>query len=196
VSDTLVCFLAVRVPTGIAEHEHIAVRALFGAAGRDFRFSRPEGWHVTLYYLGETPKAELGRLHERLRERMEGARAPELELCIPGAFPERGRERVLWIGAREAALDPAGEGRLADLHARSLAAVEDFGRDTRKERRRGFVPHVTVARPRSRSPRVPEPFYEHAPEGAWRPGVLELLESVRGDGPSRYETLEAFPFEG
>jgi len=186
VSDEPVCFLALRVPLELARREHRALRACLGEAGARLRLTRAEGWHVTLFYLGASSKAERSRLHGAFSARLLSSPRPELALAPPGAFPARGRERVLWFGVEDS------RGELALLRERTLKGVEELGRDVREERGRPFVPHVTVARARGPSPRVPAGFYRHAPAGGFSPPAVELLESVRGEGPARYETRAAF----
>ena len=109
---------------------------------RTLRLTRPEGWHLTLAFLGDVALERRARLAAALGERLAGARAPELALDHTGAFPARGRERVLWIGVAQ-----AEEERLLELQRRTLDAVAEAGLPRPMEAER-FHPHVTVARPR------------------------------------------------
>ncbi len=194
--STAVCFLALRVPEELARRESEKLVAALGPdserVGKSFRLARPDGWHVTLYYLGERKRAALPALCADVRSRLRKRAAIQLELSRPGAFPRRGRERVLWLGARE--LDGVAPA-LPGTHAAVLDAVEAFGADVHIDRGRPFVPHVTVARPKGSRVESPlEDFYSLSPKGSWSATELELLESVRGNGPAFYETLERMPF--
>jgi len=171
-------------------------RALFGAAvgalggeapaRRAYRLPRAEGLHATLFFLGDVERERLEGLWSAVRAELAGAAAPALVVDRAGAFPERGRERVLWLGLREET-----QGRLAALHRGTLAAVRRAGFDTAGEERRPYRPHVTVARPRRPGTRVPDAFYELVPGIAWTAGEVALLESVRAEtGPPVYEALE------
>jgi len=185
-------FLALRLPEEIARGLASDVREALGGAEarRRYRLPRPEGLHLTLYYMGDTPRAELDRLQALARAEFPRLPGPRLVLTKTGAFPRRGRERVLWMGA--AGSDRAASDALASLWKTSLAVADRFGCDVASERDAPFVPHVTVARPRERRARVPDAFYDLPGGAAWEPECVELLESVSGEGPARYETLEAY----
>ncbi len=160
------------------------------AASRGLRSVRPEGLHLTLFFLGDVETERIDPLIAALEAALADAPAPRLVVEGTGAFPRRGRERVLWLGVRE---EETSAGRLAKLHALTLGAVEALGFDTAEERGRPFRPHLTVARPRGRSARVADAFYAVAPELRWRPGEVALVESVRrGPGPPFYEARRTF----
>jgi 2'-5' RNA ligase len=100
------------------------------------RWTRPEGWHVTLKFLGAT----WPRLLEWVRSGVAGVAAAAspvtTRLSELGAFPSPTRARVLWAGLE----DPAGA--LADL-ARALD--ESLAAHFHPEKR-PYTPHLTVAR--------------------------------------------------
>ena len=106
-----------------------------------------------------------------------------------GAFPRRGRERVLWLGVRE-----EGEERvLPPLQRSVLRVVRGAGFDTAADERRPFRAHVTVARPRdARRPEVPDAFYALAPGRPWGPRAVALVEAVRARGPNVYRPIAEF----
>jgi 2'-5' RNA ligase len=187
-----VVFLALRVPGKLA-HE-LMQRATDSLGGdralRHYRLARVEGVHLTLFYLGDTARAGLESLAGHVRPAVQAVPRPMLRLGRGGAFPRRGRERVLWMGADEA---PESGGVLASLRDAVLRAVSVFGVDTREESSRPFVPHITLARPRRGNPDVPEAFYAFELDGTWSPGAVELIESIRGAGAAVYRTLEEFP---
>ncbi len=159
-------------------------------AERGYRLPRAAGLHLTLLFLGGVPAEALERLQAALGPAFAGLRAPQLVLDAAGAFPRRGRERVLWVGVRE---QPAAAGRLALLQAAALAAAEHAGCEV--EREQAFHAHVTVARPRHERPRVPESFYAPLPALPWRPGAAALVESVLGGGPASYRVLVDVPLQ-
>ncbi len=170
-----------------------------GEAERHFRLPRAEGLHLTLYFLGAVERGRLSRVEAGLRLFLEGVPRPRLRLARSGAFPAKGRERVLWLGVEER--EPLG--RLAACRGAVLAALKQAGFDTSADEREPFHPHVTVARPRARRVRVPGEFYELALEEDWDPFEVALLESSvgpggpggqggQGQGPARYRDLARF----
>ena len=174
-------FVACLLPAVLARETLAAATAPL--SGEAFRFPRADGLHFTLFFLGDVAGERARELETALGRALAGARAPRL--CVRGtdAFPRRGAERVLWMGAREA----DGGARLAELHRRVLEGVEAAGFDTEAERRRTYRPHVTVARPRARGS-VPGAFYAVDFERDWQPEAVSLVESVkvaRGAGEYR-----------
>jgi len=210
--DLLRAFLALPLPAAAGAEVLERVRSAL-AAPQAFRYPRPETLHVTLRFLGDVSPDGLDDLAERARAAFAGARTLELGLDGAGAFPARGPLRVLWLGVREAAPgggrpatgagEGAGQGPLADLHARAVRAVREALPELPPERA-AFRPHVTVARPRRAERRPPgglppavgERFLEATPPLRWRADHAVLYRSVRGPGPSEYRVLADFPFSG
>jgi 2'-5' RNA ligase len=167
-------------PDLAADLDRRVTRALEGRVR--FRRPRPEGLHLTLHFLGDVPAARVAALGEALGA-LEGLPAPRLSLAGTGAFPGWRRPRVLWVGAAEA---PGTEGRLEAL---ATAAARALGAPPGES----FRAHVTVARPRDPGAGVPAAFEQLALDEPWRPRSVELLESLRGDGPSRYVSRTSVP---
>jgi 2'-5' RNA ligase len=93
--------------------------------------------HITLHFFGDTPIAEVERLSERM-DRLQGSPI-RASLSEVGCFPERGTPRVLFVGIGE------GLEELKGLYKRFHELIRTLGY---REDRRGFVPHITVARKR------------------------------------------------
>ena len=175
----------------------LVVESLGGArqAADGYRLSTASGLHLTLFFLGDVARTELKTVCQGATANLDQVRALLLSLDRTGAFPARGHERVLWAGVREL---PGGEGRLLELKGRVRAGVPGHG--AKPDARAEFRPHVTVARPKGRRPAaVPVSFYELVPAKlgvpAWRPEAVALVESVRGQGPAEYRTLERWALE-
>lgn len=156
--------------------------------GRDVRWVRLDGLHVTLRFLGPTPEPQVELAREATIAA--GTKASPFDLVIGGSgtFPPVGRPRALWLGIRE------GSERLAGLAASVEAALVDAGW---RPEQRPFRAHLTLAR----ADGVPA-------AGAVAARLLELagsvriparidrlvlFESVTGSGPARYEPLEEVP---
>jgi 2'-5' RNA ligase len=181
-------FIGLALGRELGERVGAAAAAALGA--RDFRLARPEGLHLTLYFLGDTERARIQALSELLRDAHRDLRAPALRLRQGGAFPRLERPRVPWVGVEERA-----EGvELAACHRAVLAALERFGLDTSAERERPFRPHVTVARSRGGRARVSAAFRELDLRLDWDPPALTLFESCPAPGGSRYEACATFSF--
>lgn len=104
------------------------------------RWVRPELLHLTLVFLGETDAELVASLDEELGQAFAAQAAFEMMVTGTGAFPPRGRARVLWAGI-EASGDLAGLQAAARGAAGRVVRLEDG-----KKGRRAYHPHVTLAR--------------------------------------------------
>jgi 2'-5' RNA ligase len=95
-----------------------------------------ENQHVTLKFLGSTWPRLVDWVHETVASAARSSSPVPTTVTDLGAFPNERRARVLWAG-----LDDA-EGRLAGVVA---ALDEGLSREFAPEKR-GFTPHLTVAR--------------------------------------------------
>jgi len=145
------------------------------------RWTDPDGWHVTLAFLGSIDATSVPGVVERLVAVAEKHEGLSLRSGGLGAFPSLARARVAWYGIDDE------QGRLARL-AVDVAAALDLGAP------RPYRQHVTLARARRRPVDV-RPWLESAsaPEGVLAVSRLELMRSHVGEGPTRYETLATIP---
>lgn len=100
------------------------------------RWTRTEGWHVTLKFLGSTWPRLADEVREAVSSAAAGAEAFQTELTEIGVFPSVRRARVIWAGLA----DP--EGRFARL----VADLDDRLSDHFVPEKRAFTPHLTLAR--------------------------------------------------
>jgi 2'-5' RNA ligase len=168
--------------------EEIAkVRSALQEAKGDIRWTRVEGLHLTLKFLGDIDRSQvesiLQVLHETTRER------PALHLVAQGlgAFPNLRRPRILWVGL-------SGEGlkELSEAVETGLMPL-DFPPEERE-----FNPHLTLGR--VRSPRGWDRVltvlkeHEHALFGESIVDQVTLYQSnLRPDG-AVYTPLGSVPF--
>lgn len=152
--------------------------------GRDVRWVRLDGLHLTLRFLGPTLDDSLEPAMDALRTAAAARSAFDVSIGGAGVFPPVGRPRALWLGLR------VGEAELAALAGSVDAALTDAGwvLDARPLRA-----HLTLAR----SDGVPA----GAAIGArladvaadldlrFRAERIGLYESVTGGGPARYVPL-------
>lgn len=132
-------FIAVSTPGAIAAQ----LGELSGKLRRsdaDIRWERVEKMHVTLKFLGETPKEKIAELREAL-DRVASSTPPfTVELGGIGGFPTLRSPRVLWVGIE----DPSGT-----LHRVHAAIEESLARKGIARDERAFHPHITLGRIRS-----------------------------------------------
>jgi 2'-5' RNA ligase len=179
-------FVSVDLPDALAPA--IAdVQSLFAdAAGVDP--TDPEGAHVTLTFLGETPERRLDAVEDAVERAVANADVEpfDVEYGDLGVFPSLDYISVVWVSVRR------GDLALAHLHEAVERETTALGYDPEDH---DFTPHVTVVRLRhgGGKDRVQSVVVEEAPTvGTDTVDAVQLTESVQtGDGP-RYETVREF----
>lgn len=101
------------------------------------RWVRPEGIHLTLKFLGDTPQEQVDQVKAALSEAAAKAGPFRITVRGLGCFPNTRRPRVIWVGLEE----PTGT--LRRLRDAVEAHVAPLGYPTEK---RTFSPHLTVGR--------------------------------------------------
>jgi 2'-5' RNA ligase len=112
------------------------------APHRSVRWVRPEGIHLTLKFLGDTPAARVEEIKRALAEAASEAEPFSFDVQGLDCFPNPRRPRVLWVGVKE----PTG--KLRALWRAVEARVAPLGWPTE---RRGFQPHLTLGRVQRRA---------------------------------------------
>jgi 2'-5' RNA ligase len=168
-------FVAVDLPqpikTAISDEQHAVRTAAAVASGRneDVKWTRPEGIHLTLKFLGEISAQQVTQVTEALAGL--GSFEPFLlQVKGFGFFPDARRPRVLWVGVEA----PPALGQLAD---RVETAMNRLGFAAEG---RTFSPHLTLARFNASRP---------------RPELVALLEPKSGLILGGFEVSEFFLFE-
>jgi RNA 2',3'-cyclic 3'-phosphodiesterase len=129
-------FIAIEIPEEI-KRGISAIQEQLRKSGADAAWTRPEGVHLTLKFLGEVSEAAVPDIEAALAAAVRGAGRCRLEVSGAGAFPNGGKPRVLWIGVR------GDIERLAALHASVEGALVKLGFGPEE---RAFSPHLTLAR--------------------------------------------------
>lgn len=132
------CFAAFDVDDEAVLGRLAEVRRLLGETGADLKFVEPENVHVTLRFLGEVEPVVV----ERIVKVLDGVSfVPfDVELRGVGVFPSLRRINVVWVGIVR------GVEELKKIFGLLEEGVVGLGL---KQDRRGFSPHVTIARVRS-----------------------------------------------
>jgi 2'-5' RNA ligase len=97
----------------------------------------PDGIHLTLKFLGETPVSRVRAVEAALRSACVGHAPFEFSVGGRGCFPNLRRPRVVWLGIQD-------RGRqLARLQESIEREIGPLGFPTEE---RGFSPHLTLGR--------------------------------------------------
>src|SRR5579883_3505547 len=109
------CFVAVDLAPGVRAVLARTQEALRRAAPRaDVRWTRPEGLHVTLKFLGEVPEARCAEVAAALSGVAAAHRAVGVLARGLGGFPGAARPRVLWAGLARGGAELAALARHAE----------------------------------------------------------------------------------
>lgn len=135
-----------RIRAFIAIHLPAAAQAALGAACEalaaqfppgSVRWVTPQNMHLTLRFLGDTAVDQLPSIKAALDQAAAAHRPLALQLGRVGAFPDRKRPRVIWVG-----LEGETE-RLAQLQQEVEDALRPLGWAPEE---RPFQAHVTLGR--------------------------------------------------
>jgi 2'-5' RNA ligase len=180
-------FLAIQLPEGLRRAAAEAVRTLT-LPQADWRLVPVDGLHITIRFLGDLEAAERARHDAAWRAAASCIGPVVLRLRGAAAFPNARRPRVIGLGVD----DRGGAGALAAMAARTEDAARALGF---APERRAFSPHVTVARARGDSARLPS-LARVDVVGEFVAAELVLYRSELGPGGARYHEEGSFPFSG
>lgn len=159
------------------------------ALGPPMRWVKPEGMHLTLKFLGQTPEDLVPSIADALAAAARRSRPFTIDLGNPGGFPNTRRPRVLWAAVR-GDLDA-----LADLRQNVEEMVAPLGFPTED---RAFRPHLTLGRAAGDVRIAPERWsaagLDADPVGQTVRHVA-LMKSDLGPGGARYTRLHAAALE-
>lgn len=101
------------------------------------RWVEEENLHLTLLFLGDLTDSEIAETCSRVDWAARANEAFQIRLAGAGAFPDMARPRALWLGVTE------GAEALCRLQTDLDESLADF---VQRKEKRGFVPHLTLAR--------------------------------------------------
>lgn len=188
-------FIAVPLPKSVLERLTDVQHRLKGKVPhRSVRWVRPEGIHLTLKFLGDTPTDKLPTIKEALTVVAQHAPASSLTAGGLGCFPNPRRPRVLWVGVQE----PTG--RLKAVQEAVEEAMTSLGY---KPERHSFTPHLTLGRVHRRTSRSDLKQISDVITGTtvetlaeFPADRFELIRSELKPTGAEYTTLEEFPLQG
>ncbi len=165
--------------------------ALRGAGLVALRWTRPEGIHLTLKFLGAVPEKRLDEVTRAMARAAAQARPFTLRLGRLGSFGGPQRPRVIWTGV---------QGELEALTRLWRAVEAEIAPLGFPQERDSFTPHLTLAR-------VPEPAQREL-AGVLADALartvlpettpltvreIALMRSLLGPGGARYQRLATVP---
>jgi RNA 2',3'-cyclic 3'-phosphodiesterase len=181
-------FVAVDVPDEV-KAKLVAAVAPYRDRIPGARWTRSDGWHVTLKFLGATWPRLVDTVHEAVRSAAADAAPFRTRLTEMGVFPSPGRARVVWAGLEDA------EGRFDPMVKR----LDDLLEEHFVPEARAFTPHLTLARlnpPRSIREFVPELVGKDIRSEPFSIDRLALYRSHLSPKGATYEPLLQVPLGG
>jgi 2'-5' RNA ligase len=114
------------------------VQGLLAKTGADLKLVKPQKTHITIRFLGNTSPLMLDAMYEEIKQ----VSFPPFEITLRGlgAFPHLNRPRVVWAGIQKGADELVKIFEQLEPRLRKLGFKPD---------KKGFSPHLTIARVRS-----------------------------------------------
>ena len=132
-------FIAIEVPETVKKELAVA-QAKLKVTGVDASWTRAEGVHLTLKFLGEVPEGKISEIMNALTNAVGSHAGFRVNVAGTGAFPDQKNARVVWAGM-------SGD---VDTLAMLQVAVEEAMASLGFEReKRTFTPHLTIGRIRN-----------------------------------------------
>jgi len=131
-------FVALELPSEQVIANIVSIQQELTKCGADIKLVERQNLHFTVKFLGEITSDQA----EEAKRRLGSLQLGSVEVMIGGvgAFPGATRPSVIWLGVSE-----RDRPALAELARSAIRALEGIGEDDR----RGFQPHLTLARVRS-----------------------------------------------
>ena len=137
-SETIRSFIAFDIDNELVVKRLSEVQGMLVNAGADLKLVKPQNIHVTMRFLGNISLSMVDLIHEEMKQIFF---APfDIELRGLGAFPSLRYARVVWAGIRK------GVDELVNIFDQLEPRLRRLGF---KPDRKGFSPHLTIARVRT-----------------------------------------------
>jgi 2'-5' RNA ligase len=161
---------------------------------RAVRWTRPEGIHLTLKFLGDVRISQIEEIKTALAQATVGHAAFELGIQGLGCFPNLARPRVLWVGV-------TGDTKsLRTLQAGVEHTISPLGFPAED---RGFSPHLTLARAARSASRddavLVGKIVQERDVGqlvSWQVGSVSLMRSQLKPNGAQYTQVTEVRLEG
>ena len=137
-SEIIRSFVAFDIDNELMVRRMSEVQGMLVNTGANLKLVKPQNIHVTMRFLGNIPPPMVDLIHEEMKQI--SFASFEIELRGLGAFPSLRYARVVWAGIRKGADELVNVSNQLESRLRRL----DFKPD-----RKGFSPHLTIARVRT-----------------------------------------------
>ena len=107
------------------------------ARSRAYNWSKPEGLHITVNFVGEIADREVPEFCQAAKDYIGQFEPFEVSLCGVKAFPDSDRARTIYMAVDE------GTDELMHMNRELTKFIQDWGFNKEKN---AFVPHVTLGR--------------------------------------------------
>jgi RNA 2',3'-cyclic 3'-phosphodiesterase len=186
--STVRTFVAVELDEAVRARASELIAAL-RASPAEVKWVDAHNLHLTLKFLDEVPLTDIPAVCAAVQAAAAKIEPFEMQIRGAGAFPNAGRPRTIWLGARE------GVEAMAALHKHLEDSLAKVG--FRKEHRR-FQAHLTIGRVRGGGPAIKQLgdlLWQYADFNAGQLSVDELVvfsSQLERTGPI-YEALGRAP---
>lgn len=180
-------FIAIELPDTV-KSALLSLQHELKACGADVRWSRPEGIHLTLKFLGNIEERLVDGIVETLKGTCRKFQAFNCEVRGIGVFPGARAPRVLWAGV-------ADHDVLSLIHQDIDIGMSllGFERESRK-----FTAHLTLGRFRTSGGKMAlldrMEAYKELSLGIIDVNHISLMRSDLGPGGAKYTRIAEIPF--
>ena len=178
-------FIGIELPNAYRKALTPLIQGISRLTDCSVNWSKPDTWHLTLKFQGETDEARIPAIREALSA-IDFSAFP-MRAGGAGAFPNEHQPRVLWFGlAKGGAQATALAGAIED----ALAAI-DIPREKKQ-----FRPHLTLGRIRKPGPGDWTRVLDAARAHEWPPFTVAhftLWQSVLSPTGATHTALAEFP---
>jgi len=198
-TGSLRLFVAIELPGEVREALGRLQHELQRRGLEKLRWVRPEGIHLTLRFLGETPTEKVAAISEAIRGAAGLVHPIELAFSGVGTFGRGEQAYVRVIYQRLVGATPDDMSRLRLLHRQIEHGLKRVGYPAEG---RDFYPHLTLARVKQGMEREMAQPVANArnavsqPEAAIPVREVSLMRSTLRPSGAVYERVAAFPLGG
>jgi 2'-5' RNA ligase len=135
-------FIAIELPPELKAILGSFQNEMASAGGSFVKWVAPDSIHITLKFLGNIVAEKVEAIGSAIEQACAGTGAFSLEMGELGGFPNLNQPRVLWVGLH------GDIERVKSLQLNIDNSLVRLGFDKEK---RGFTPHITLARMREKA---------------------------------------------
>ena len=182
-------FIGIPIKSVVAERETGKWRSNSQLSQNRMSWTKPDNWHITLYFLGNTLSERIPLLTELIAQSFESVNTFTSELKEVGVFPNQQNPKVLWLGLQTLSPVVNAYQQLGELLKQNGFAFDE----------KPLKPHLTIARIKSiencAAIRSIQEQYSGFNFGSAAIDRIVLFESIlTQDGPV-YKPLFVKPFQ-